>query len=99
MQKPLGSDERLKILQTVDNHRRWYSLDDKRICAVCERIIDGHQIEIRGELDHYTLHCPTIDCPSTYSHWFLYHEAGVAGNPPRSPTSTAEMSFVSWADR
>jgi hypothetical protein len=110
MQKPLGSDERLKMLQTVDNHRRWYSLDDKRLCAVCERIINGHQIEVRGGPDGYTLHCPTPDCPSNFSHWFLYHESGVTGStskagstdgavPSRVATGRAEMSFLSWANR
>jgi len=110
MQKP-SSDKRLRILQTVDNLRRWYSLDDKRLCAICDRVIDGHQIEIRRVAGQYSLHCPTTDCPSNFSHWFLYHEPGIrrtnserlreqaVAAPPQVPPSTAEMSFVSWADR
>ena|SRR5690348_3356926 len=98
MEHRLDPHQRLNILQTVDNHRRWYSLDDKRICVICERVIDGHQIEIGGGPDHYTLHCPTADCPSNFSHWFLYHP-GVAENPVPPPTGIAEMSFLSWADR
>src|SRR4051794_26492222 len=102
MQSCLSSRERLNILQTVDNLRRWYSLDDKRLCAICDRVIDGHQVEIRGERDHYTLHCPTNDCPSNFSHWFLYHAPAVAGTGATAlskvPTGPAEMSFLSWAD-
>jgi len=98
MQPRLNSKERLKILQTADNHRRWYSLDDKRLCAVCERIISGHEIEIRGGPEHYTLHCPTQDCPSNFSHWFQYR-ASDGSEKPRASTGTAEMSFRSWTDR
>lgn len=99
MQKRLDTQERLEILRTTDNYRRWYSLDDKRVCAVCEKIISGRQIEIRGGPEHYTLHCPTPDCPSNFSHWYLYRLPDGDGSSIPSPTTTAEMSFLRWADR
>jgi hypothetical protein len=103
MESPLSSQDRLKILQTVDNLRRWSSLDDKRLCAICDRVIYGHQIQIRRERDQYTLHCPTNGCPSNFSHWFLYHAPAVGGTdgtvPSKVPTGTVEMSFLFVADR
>jgi len=98
VQKRLDSQERLEILRKVDNHRRWYSLDDKRVCAVCDRIISGRQIEIRGGPECYTLHCPTDGCPSNFSHWFLYRLSDGDGDSASPPTGTGEVSFLGWGD-
>jgi hypothetical protein len=99
MEKRLDSQDRLDILRQVDNHRRWYSLDDKRVCAVCDKIISGRQIEIRGGPEEYTLHCPTPDCPSNFSHWFFYRlpDGDGTGIPPAS--RTVEINFLPSADR
>ena len=37
MQKTFLAEERLAILRMADSERKWYSLDDKRICAICDR--------------------------------------------------------------
>jgi len=99
MQERLNSQERLEILRTVDKHRRWYSLDDKRVCAVCDKVISGRQIGIRGGPGRYTLHCPTPDCPSNFSHWFLYRPLDADGTSIPFPPTTAEMSFLPSSDR
>jgi len=62
----------------MDTHRRWYSLQDKRICAICETKISGWQIEITGEPGSYVLHCPTKGCTSNISHWWFLHQLGDA---------------------
>ena|SRR6266513_1671724 len=71
MSQKFNSQERLEILRGVDVQRHWSSLDEKRVCVICEKIITGRQIEIRGGPDHYSLHCPTEDCPAAFSQWHL----------------------------
>jgi hypothetical protein len=46
MKKHLHSEDRLAILQAADTHRKWYSLDDQRVCVLCDRLITGRQIDI-----------------------------------------------------
>jgi hypothetical protein len=65
-------EQRLEILRAADPERTWYSLDDKRVCAVCDRIFGGRQVEIqRDQRGRFSLGCPTPACPSTMSQWFL----------------------------
>jgi hypothetical protein len=70
-------DDRLSILRAGDQFRRWNSLDDHRVCRVCERKFKGRQIEIRraGGGEH-TLHCPTLGCQSGPHQW-VYARAPV----------------------
>jgi hypothetical protein len=65
-------EERLAILKGADCERTWYSLDDKRVCAVCDRVFTGRQIDIqRDRQGYYFLACPTPCCPSNINQWFL----------------------------
>jgi hypothetical protein len=90
----LTPQEKLEILQAIDNHRRWYSLDDQRACVICERVITGRQIEVRGHVGNHTLHCPTDGCPSNFTHWFLF-QPPVKGVAPRPPETTrSEFDFL-----
>jgi hypothetical protein len=68
-------DDRLSILRVGDRFRKWNSLDDQRVCSVCERKFKGRQIEIqRFSAGKYTLHCPTLGCRSAPHQW-LYPRA------------------------
>ena len=70
MQRELTAEERLNILRTGDKLRTWSSLDDKRLCILCERILSGLQIEIlRDQRGRYLLKCPTVGCDSFAAHW------------------------------
>jgi len=70
-------DDRLSILRAGDHFRRWNSLDDQRICSVCERKFKGRQVEVRRFTSgRHTLHCPTLGCPSGPYQW-LYPRAAV----------------------
>ena len=72
MPKRLLPEERLDILREMGGERKWYSLDDKRVCAVCDRVFTGRQIEIEcNSPGHFQLHCPTPGCPAGMRHWFL----------------------------
>src|SRR5436190_5982135 len=73
-------DDRLSILRAGDRFRNWNSLDDQRVCSVCERKFKGRQIEIRRfSSDRYTLHCPTLGCPSGPNQWVYPRRAPVSG--------------------
>jgi hypothetical protein len=72
MQTHFSPEERLAILKGADSARKWYSLDDKRVCASCDRVFTGRQIDIQFDhKGHYFLSCPTPTCPSDISHWFF----------------------------
>jgi hypothetical protein len=72
------SDDRLSILRTGDRLRKWNSLDDQRICSVCERKFKGRQVEIRRfPSGRYKLYCPTLGCPSLPHQWIYSQAAGV----------------------
>ena len=82
MERWLTPEDRLDVLRKVDQLRRWWSLDDKRICLVCERVFTGRQVEIEKRGNQYVLHCPTPVCPSDFSQWL------VRGVPMPESTST-----------
>jgi hypothetical protein len=64
-------DDRLSILRTGDRFRKWNSLDDQRVCSVCERKFKGRQVEIRRFAGgRYKMYCPTLGCPSPPNQWF-----------------------------
>jgi len=70
----LTLEARLDVLRAFDTERKWYSLDDKRVCAICDRIFTGRQINIhRDQRRRFVLNCPTQDCPSDQRHWFFVH--------------------------
>ena len=64
---PLSDVERLKLLRELDRSSRWYSLDDKRVCGLCERLFSGREIRfLPQEPSGYALRCPTGDCPADF---------------------------------
>src|SRR3954452_25473161 len=68
-----SSEEKLTLLRQLDRWRSWRSLDDRRLCLGCGRIISGHEIDATagetGELD--SVHCPTPGCQSIPFDWIL----------------------------
>lgn len=80
MNPHLLPEEKLAILQSADPRRKWHSLDDQRVCVLCDRKITGRQIEvIRDEAGAYSLRCPTEGCPSLPSDWFYHGSAYSTG--------------------
>jgi hypothetical protein len=61
--------DRLSILQANDHFRDWHSLDDERVCAVCNRRFTGHDVVISTMGDEVELRCPTSDCQSRVHQW------------------------------
>src|SRR3954468_25080648 len=76
MDTPLLPEDKLALLQATDLRRKWHSLDDQRVCVLCDRMITGRQIEVTREPGGaLTLHCPTEGCPSVPSDWFYQGNA------------------------
>ena len=70
----LSDADRLDVLRRLDQFREWHSLDDKRFCLVCGKIINGWQIQIAGGTrgnGPLQLSCPTERCNSIPMDWVL----------------------------
>jgi hypothetical protein len=85
----LSDADRLDVLRRLDQFREWHSLDDKRFCLVCGKIINGWQIQIAGGTrgnGPLQLSCPTERCNSIPMDWVLPTDELVA----LAETATAE---------
>jgi hypothetical protein len=70
----LSDDEKLEALRHLDQFRLWQSLDEKRYCLVCGKIITGRQIQVGGGTrgnGSLRLSCPTDGCNSIPMDWVL----------------------------
>lgn len=66
----LSPGEKLAALRALDRFRSWDSLDDRRRCLACGKIITGLQIRVVGPAPFH-LECPTVDCPAIPTDWSL----------------------------
>ncbi len=70
----LSDADHLDALRRLDQFRQWPSLDEKRYCLVCGKIIIGRQIEVAGGTrgnGPLRLNCPTERCNSIPMDWVL----------------------------
>jgi hypothetical protein len=70
----LSDSDKLDALRRFDQFREWRSLDDKRFCLVCGRIINGRQIQVQGGTGgngSQRLNCPSQRCNSIPMDWVL----------------------------
>ena len=92
MNTPILPEEKLAILQAADFRRKWHSLDDQRVCVLCDRTITGRQIEVRREAGGtFSVHCPTEGCNSMPSDWFYQGNACSTARPVHSRTREASL--------
>jgi len=94
--KRLNLDEKLIALRGTDSHGKWNSLDDQRVCAVCDRVITGRMIDAwRDGQGCFHLHCPTMGCAGTPHDWFQ-HGLGKSSTSwlhhPAAPVVTFALS-------
>jgi hypothetical protein len=71
---PLADTDKLAALQRLDQFRAWRSLDERRYCLVCGKIITGRQIQVAGGTrgnGSLRLTCPTERCNSIPMDWVL----------------------------
>jgi len=70
----LSDEEKLEALRRLDQFRQWHSLDQKRYCLVCGKLISGRQIQVAGGTrgnGPLRLSCPTERCNSIPMDWVL----------------------------
>jgi len=70
----LSEIDKLDVLCRLDQFRQWRSLDEKRFCLVCGKIITGRQIQVAGGTrgnGPLRLSCPTERCNSIPMDWVL----------------------------
>ena len=70
----LSDNEHLETLRRLDQFRRWHSLDEKRYCLVCGKLVTGWQIQVAGGTrgdGPMRLNCPTEGCNSIPMDWVL----------------------------
>jgi hypothetical protein len=83
----LASDQKLAALRAGDPFRKWNSLDDRRVCVLCDRTITGRQIEVSmNGTSQPHLTCPTPDCNAGPHEWVH------PGNP-----LTSEKAWRDWS--
>ena len=73
---------KLDLLRRFDRFRQWDSLDDKRYCLVCGKIITGQEIQVHSDVcgsSALGLSCPSEDCNSIPFDWVLPTETMLAG--------------------
>ena len=66
--------DKLDALRGLDGFRHWRSLDEKRYCLVCGKIITGRQIKVAGGTRgnaSLRIKCPTERCNSIPMDWVL----------------------------
>ena len=70
----LSHVDKLEALRRLDQFRPWHSLDEKRFCLVCGKIITGEQIQVIGGMrgtGPLRIICPTPNCHSIPMDWVL----------------------------
>src|ERR1700752_4189455 len=70
----LSDSDKLDVLRRLDQFRQWRSLDEKRFCLVCGKIITGRQIQVAGGTrgnGPLRVSCPTERCNSIPMDWVL----------------------------
>ena len=70
----LSDADKLDALRRLDQFRQWRSLDDKRYCLGCGKLITGRQIQVAGGTrgnGALRISCPTVRCNSIPMDWVL----------------------------
>ena len=86
--------DKLQILRHLDRYRTWRSLDEKRYCLACGRIIQGHEILIVGGTrgtGPLRVVCPTRACHSIPMDWVIPTDEVLANMSILQSDATAEQ--------
>lgn len=70
----LSDEGKLDALRRLDRFREWHSVDERRYCLVCGKIITGRQIKVSGGTfgnGPLRLSCPSEQCNSIPMDWAL----------------------------
>ena len=93
----LSGVDKLEALRRLDQFRPWRSLDEKRFCLVCGKIITGEQIQVIGGMrgtGPLRIICPTPNCHSIPMDWVLPTDEVLANPaPPEAQHGNARVAF------
>jgi hypothetical protein len=65
-----SDEDKLEVLQRLDQFRLWHSLDEKRYCLVCGKLIAGQEVHVTGgEYGPLRVSCPTEHCNAIPMNW------------------------------
>lgn len=67
---PQTEGRKLRLFQTSDPFKQWWSLDEMRVCSKCEHLFLGREIRLsEDESGTVHFHCPTFRCDGTWADW------------------------------
>jgi hypothetical protein len=67
---PLTAGRKLRLFQANDPFKQWWSLEELRFCAKCERLFIGRDIKVlEDENGNITFQCPTRRCLGSFADW------------------------------
>jgi hypothetical protein len=90
----LSAEERLQALRRLDIFHPWESVDEKRLCGRCRKIITGRQVKIWGDRpggEPAHLECPSKGCLAVPLEWIMLDspaERTPEPSPPNPPISS-----------
>jgi len=70
----LSAEDKLDVLRRLDQFRQWHSLDDKRYCLGCGKVINGRELRVIGGTrgtGPLRVICATLQCPAIPMDWVL----------------------------
>ena len=76
----LDSLTKLMLVRRLDRSHNWRSLNDRRLCLVCGRLMAGRDVVVHHSiwgLGLLRLKCPTPDCRSGPRDWIAPDVNGV----------------------
>lgn len=97
----LSESEKLEALRRLDQFREWRSLDDKRFCLVCGKIVTGRQIQVAGDIrgdGPLRANCPTERCNSIPMDWALPTDEILAAAETTVEPNECNSALMSAAD-
>jgi hypothetical protein len=67
---PQTDGRKLRLFQTSDPLKQWWSLDEMRFCAKCEHLFTGRDIVlIEDDEGAIRFRCPTLGCEGGWADW------------------------------
>ena len=67
---PLTKGRKLRLFQTHDPYKQWWSLDEMRFCARCGHLFLGRDIQVHQDEEmRYYFYCPTFQCTGSWEDW------------------------------
>ena len=66
----LTPGHKLRLIQTHDTRKQWWTLEETRFCARCERLFVGRDIKVfENGRGGFQFRCPTERCTGGFADW------------------------------